>query len=142
MKLVSVYTNIDRSLYCLYDLLAKRHPYQCISHKEMPAHADHVEFIMSEPYAGWYLIEHEDWVIGNAYITHKDEIGIFIVDGFHGKGIGGKVLEVLLVLHPRERYLANINPANTESIEFFAKQGFRLIQKTFEFVPNETKETE
>ena len=41
-------------------------------------------------------------------------------------------IEMLMEKHPRERFLANINPANERSIEFFRSLGFVHIQNTYE----------
>ena len=34
--------------------------------------------------------------------------------------------------NPRKRFLANVSPKNKKSMEFFKKNGFKLIQYTFE----------
>ena len=41
-------------------------------------------------------------------------------------------METLIKKHPRERYLANVNPKNKKSVNFFKKNSFKLIQYTFE----------
>ena len=46
------------------------------------------------------------------YLSKNNEIGIFLKKIHHGKGIGSKALKLLIVKHPRKRYLANINPNN------------------------------
>ncbi len=51
-----------------------------------------------------------------------------------GKGIGDKALLLLMKLNPRNRYLANINPRNTKSIKFFKKNGFKILQYTYELM--------
>lgn len=142
MTLTDIYTAPEFYSHFLFNLLAGRHWYQNISHKGMPTYDQHVEFIMSKPYAVWYVISIDGRFVGSVYLSKQDEVGIFLIDGIHGQGIGGAALANLIALHPRQRYLANINPANTESIQFFAKYGFHLIQKTFEYVPNQVEASE
>jgi L-amino acid N-acyltransferase YncA len=50
----------------------------------------------------------------------------------HAKKIGTTALNILIKKNRRKRYLANINPKNKKSISFFKKNGFELIQHTFE----------
>jgi RimJ/RimL family protein N-acetyltransferase len=61
-----------------------------------------------------------------------NEIGIFLKKEFHGLGFGNKALRLLMKQNPKKRYLANISPHNKKSIEFFKKNGFSLIQYTYE----------
>lgn len=116
----------------LYDLLKQRDPSVNISHKKMPTYAEHVKFVMSKPYSNWYIIQYDDQSIGSIYLSKQSEIGIFLLNDAQGKGIGQQVLKLMLKKHPRSRYLANINPMNKNSIEFFTKNGFKLIQYTYE----------
>ena len=48
------------------------------------------------------------------------------------KQIGQRTLELLMEKNPRKRYLANVSPKNKKSIRFFTRNGFKLIQYTFE----------
>ena len=43
----------------LYELLKTKDPIANISHKKMPSYDEHVNFILSNPYAIWYIIEYE-----------------------------------------------------------------------------------
>ena len=65
-----------------------------------------------------------------------NEIGIFILKSIKIKGIGTIILEKLLKMNPRTRYLANVNPQNKKSSAFFKKNGFKLIQHTYELTLN------
>ena len=119
---------------CLYlfELLKERESKVSISHRKMPSYNNHVKFVMSKPYAKWYVIKYQDEKIGSVYLSNQDEIGIFIKKGNQQKGIGKKTLELLMKNNPRKRYLANINPKNNKSIEFFKKNRFKLLQHTYE----------
>jgi RimJ/RimL family protein N-acetyltransferase len=123
----------------LYELLSKRTSIVNISHKKMPTFEEHVKFVMSKPYTDWNIIYFKNIQAGSIYLSHQNEIGIFMKKEFQNKGIGRKAMQLLMKNNPRDRYLANINPKNKNSIEFFKKQGFKLIQHTYELsVNNET----
>ena len=116
----------------LYQHLKERNPSANISHKKMPTYVEHVRFVMSRPYSKWYIIIHRNKKIGTIYLTKQNEIGIFIKNKVQGKLIGQRVLKLLMEKNPRKRYLANVSPKNKKSISFFKKNGFKLIQYTFE----------
>jgi len=118
----------------LYALLKNREPLTNISHKKMPTFDEHVKFVKSKPYHIWYVIYFEHDKVGSVYLTKQDEIGIFLNKDFQKKGIASIALKLLIKKHPRKRYLANTSTQNTKSIEFFKKQGFKIIQHTFELL--------
>ena len=70
--------------------------------------------------------------IGSVYLTEMNEIGLFLKKDVQGKGLGQKSLELLMKLNPRNRYLANVNQNNKNSIRFFKKNKFKQIQNTYE----------
>jgi len=124
---------IDKSdLRFLFKLLKERDPKANISHKKMPTFLEHEQFVMSKPYSYWYVIELSQAKVGTIYLSKNNEIGIFLKKIHHGKGIGAKALKQLITKHPRKRYLANINPDNILSKEFFKNNKFKLIQHTYE----------
>jgi RimJ/RimL family protein N-acetyltransferase len=117
----------------LYALLKERQPHQNINHKHMPTWDEHVAFVQSKPYSAWYLIEHNDAIVGSSCLTATNEIGVFIFSAFQGRFLGPAAVTLLMEKHPATRFLANINPANQSSITIFEKLGFRHIQNTYEF---------
>jgi len=125
-------TNSDHRF--LYLLLANRDPIANISHKKMPTYKEHVKFIASKPYSKWYVIYHKRKKTGSIYLTKQNEIGISVKKEIQNMGIGAFALELLMKKNPRDRYLANVNPKNTKSINFFKKNGFTLIQYTYELI--------
>ena len=125
-------TKSDHSF--LYELLKQREPIVNISHRKMPTYKDHVKFVLSKPYSKWYVIQYNNQKVGSIYLTKQNEIGLFIINEMIGKGIGGKVLKLLMEKNPKSRYLANINPKNKESIRFFKKFGFKIIQYTYQLI--------
>ena len=116
----------------LYRLLKERESHVNISHKKMPSYSEHRKFVLSKPYSKWYVIIHKNKKIGNVYLTKMNEIGIFILKSVKIKGIGHEVLVKLFEMNPKSRYLANVSPQNKKSAAFFKKNGFKLIQYTYE----------
>lgn len=116
----------------LYELLKERDPRANISHKKMPSFNQHVKFVLSKPYSKWYVIVESEKDAGSIYLTKNNEVGIFIKKNMQGRGIGFKALRLLIEKNPRSRYLANVNPKNEKSIQFFKNNGFKLIQHTYE----------
>jgi RimJ/RimL family protein N-acetyltransferase len=100
----------------------------------MPTYSEHKKFIMSKPYSRWYIIKYKNKNAGSVYLTKQNEIGIFIKNEFQNKGIGKVTLQLLFKKNPKSRYLANVSPKNLKSIEFFEKNGFKLIQYTYEMI--------
>jgi hypothetical protein len=58
----------------LYELLDQRK--HVISHKNKPSFAEHQEFVCSNPYRAWYIIERNSKPIGTIYISDGNTIGI------------------------------------------------------------------
>ena len=116
----------------LFDLLKERNSYVNISHKRMPTYSQHTKFIKSKPYSKWYIILKSKEKIGSIYLSKNDEIGIFLSKKFQGKNVGNFALNELIKKNPRKRFLANVSPKNKKSMGFFKKNGFKLIQYTFE----------
>lgn len=102
----------------------------------MPSFATHKRFLRQHPYAFWYLIQAGPRYVGSIYLTHRDEVGVFINDDCRGRGFGAQAIRQLMTRHPRKRFLANINPYNETSIRFFNKLGFTHLQNTYAYEPN------
>ena len=122
----------------LYELLGERKPYMNISHKEMPSYEAHCTFFASRPYEAWYLIaydaapaERARSFVGTIYLTRQREVGLFVFERHRGRGFGRVALAALRLAHPG-RILANISPRNEASQHFFARNGAKLIQMTYE----------
>jgi RimJ/RimL family protein N-acetyltransferase len=120
----------------LYELLKERDSRANISHKKMPSIKQHEKFIQSKPYSKWYIIQNYNKEVGSIYLSKNNEIGIFLIKKNQSKGIGFNALKLLMEKNPKIRYLANVNPKNKKSIEFFKKNGFKLIQHTYELENN------
>jgi len=116
----------------LFDLLKERNHRVNISHKKMPTYNQHTKFVKSKPYSKWYIILESKQKIGSIYLSKNDEIGIFLSKKFQGKNVGNFALNELMKKNTRKRFLANVSPKNKKSMEFFKKNGFKLIQYTFE----------
>jgi len=139
IKLIDVYTEIAETRPAtkfLHELLKERETHQNISHRDMPSFEEHCAFVDSHPYREWFLI-FDAWgnvemgPIGAIYLSKQNEIGIFIAKEYQGKGHGKTALCLLMNRHPGERFLANINPHNSRSIDMFESLGFELKQLTY-----------
>ena len=69
-------------------------------------------------------------IVGFAYITHfnKNSLGILVKEGYHRKGIGGKLLERIL-RGQRDVHLS-VRTKNIKSVNLFRKYGFKITKKT------------
>ena len=115
----------------LFDLLKQREGTVNISHKSLPDWEEHLQYVKKHGYQSWDIIWVENTRIGNIYLTRNDEIGIFIDKKLQFHGYGSKALEEFMKKNGKKRYLANINPTNYKSIQFFGKHGFIHIQNTY-----------
>jgi RimJ/RimL family protein N-acetyltransferase len=98
----------------------------------MPSFKEHIKFVNSKPYSKWYIIKQNNENVGSIYLSKQNEIGLFLKNNVQGQNIGTEALKLLIMKNPKKRILANINPKNKKSIKFFEKNGFKLIQYTFE----------
>ena len=115
----------------LFDLLKQREGTVNISHKSLPDWEEHLQYVKKHGYQSWDIIWVENTRIGNIYLTKNDEIGIFIDKKLQFHGYGSKALEEFMKKNGKKRYLANVNPTNYKSIQFFGKHGFIHIQNTY-----------
>tara|TARA_B100001758_G_C17924425_1_gene360233 strand:- start:115 stop:516 length:402 start_codon:yes stop_codon:yes gene_type:complete len=115
----------------LYELLKQREGSVNISHRSTPEWQTHVEYIENNSYQSWDIILVDGVKVGNIYLTERDEIGIFIDKKYQSKGYGSIAIEKFMKKNGKKRYLANINPTNYKSIQFFGKHGFLHIQNTY-----------
>ena len=115
----------------LFDLLKQREGTVNISHKSLPDWEEHIQYVKKHDYQSWDIIWVENTRIGNIYLTKNNEIGIFIDKKLQFHGYGSKALEEFMKKNGKKRYLANINPTNYKSIQFFGKNGFTHIQNTY-----------
>ena len=115
----------------LFDLLKQREGTVNISHKSLPDWEEHLQYVKKHNYQSWDIIWVENTRIGNIYLTKNNEIGIFIDKKLQFHGYGSKALEEFMKKNGKKRYLANINPTNYKSIQFFGKNGFTHIQNTY-----------
>ena len=108
----------------------------------MPTWEEHVKFFNSKPYPLWFLISNGREYVGYISLTNRNEIGIVILKEHHNKGYGSSAVKKLMDEYdlfppiPSERvgkFIANINPLNTKSIEMFERLGFKHIQNTYKY---------
>jgi RimJ/RimL family protein N-acetyltransferase len=102
-----------------------------ISHRSLPTLTEQRDYIENHTYQSWDIIWVENNRVGNIYLTQRDEVGIFIDSKFQARGYGSQALKQFMEKNGKKRYLANINPTNYKSIQFFGKHGFIHIQNTY-----------
>ena len=115
----------------LYGLLKQREGRVNISHRSIPTLTEHRDYIENHSYQSWDIILVDNNKVGNIYLTQRDEIGVFIDNKSQGRGYGSQALKQFMEKNGNKRYLANINPTNYKSIQFFGKHGFTHIQNTY-----------
>lgn len=130
-------------IHTLYRLLKERldQPAVNISHQQMPTIEAHLDFIKSDPYRLWLYVEHPDeGAVGSISATRQNELGIQVFKKQQNKGYGSQMLQRVLTSYSplpavpgyrRQMWLANINPDNVRSVEFFARHGFDKVQETY-----------
>lgn len=99
----------------LWDLLVERPAYANISHNAKMDRNRHVAFVTAHPYREWCLIMVDNKWVGSVYITHQNELGIFILKAHHRKGYARQAIDMMMQRHPRDYYLANVAPGNHPS---------------------------
>ena len=114
--------------------MSERKQFENISHKKLPSYNNHVKFIKSKPYAKWLLIECREKILGSVYLSKNNEIAIWIKKDIkdYKMKIRKKILEEVITKFTRKKYLTNINPRNKKIINFYKKNGFKLIYSTFQ----------
>tara|TARA_B100000470_G_C19676194_1_gene339828 strand:- start:271 stop:609 length:339 start_codon:yes stop_codon:yes gene_type:complete len=73
-------------------------------------------------------------MVGSVYLSKNNEIAIWIKKNIKEQKmkIQKKVLQEILTKFRRKKYFANINPRNKKIINFYKKNGFKLIHSTFQ----------
>ena len=118
-----------RTYLFLYERLSN--PEFNISHKKLPTFDEHVKFINSKPYKGWWLVYANifyNTLVGSVYLTNENEIGIYLIKKYRKCGIGSEILKQIEPMCEGEILYANINVENESSKKFFTKNGFKLYE--------------
>lgn len=117
----------------LYEILEERLEDDVnISHTKMPTWEQHIDFMDSNPYMKWHVIlDEKNNFLGHIYISHNNELGIFLFKIHQGKHYGQMAVSFYLTLFKHLIKYVNINPNNERSIKFFDKLGFKHIQNTY-----------
>jgi len=123
-------TELDHKF--LFDLLQQRRSDANISHKKMPTYDEHIEFVNSNPYSKWYIIEIDNEKVGSIYLTKQNEIGVHIFQKFEEIKTYQNVVKEFISKYPENQFLINISPKNKLYIDFTEELGFKLVRYTFE----------
>lgn len=124
-----------------WKLLNERADTMNISHSKMPSWDEHCDFVEGNPYRIWNAVVVNGTPVGTVYLTKRNEIGIFILQEYQGKGYAKAAIKKLLTVHrplpgiPSFRpgsFVANVNPANQASIRLFESLGAKHISNTYQ----------
>ena len=107
-------------------------PYASTTGTPLPKFEDSEKFVKkyffeneNHEYDKWYMVlNEEDVIIGNVYITKKNMIAYHILKKYQRKGYGEESIMLLMKENPRDRYFATVNVKNEPSIKFIKKFGF------------------
>ncbi len=122
----------NSDLEFLYTLLESREKIDNISHKKLPTFKEHTSFVKSKPYKKWYVVLNGKTKIGTVYLSKINEIGIHLLPKFKKNIFYQQILEYIMTKYPKTRLLVNINYKNNSLKRLYKKNGFKLIQYTFE----------
>lgn len=90
----------------------------------MPTIEEHGNFILTAPYAAWYVIETDHGDAGAVYLTLSDEVGVAVLLSHQRLGLASSAITELMVLNPRPTYRAHVAPGNMASHSLFSGLGF------------------
>lgn len=123
-----------------WQLMKYRPEERCISHRAMPDWDDHCAFVDDPPYLAWYVVAVDGQPAGTVYLTHPagqslagDEIGLDLFPRFIDEAVVGSVVDELMELHPRKRYLWNVATLDDEMKRIVQQLGFWIVQETYEW---------
>jgi RimJ/RimL family protein N-acetyltransferase len=113
----------------LYAILYRRmsEPKFNISHRRMPTLRQHWAFLKSRPYEQHYLIMSGEVLLGACYVSHHDEVGIWLSTEHRRSGLGSHILDQIIKRRGRQRLIANVAKTNLPSLMFFLRNGFVLL---------------
>ena len=94
----------------LYEMLKERDSTINVTHKELPSFNKHLEFIKSNPYDAWYIIEIESKQVGHIWLDNVDRIGWFTKKEFKGFGFVILAFEELKRLHKEKNISVKLTP--------------------------------
>lgn len=129
VKLMPVIPSVDTEF--LWEIMEERlsEPHSNISHIQMPTREQHEAFVRKMPYKGWFVVGLKKpfyYDVGVTYITHKNELGIYIKQSYRRQGIGSATLDQMIDKYGQQELIANINPMNDRSIRLFEGKGFKF----------------
>ena len=138
MELYNVKECQPDAVEVLWDLLLERPDYANISHDGKPDRNRHVSFVLAHPYREWCLIMAENQWVGAIYITHQNELGIGILKAHQRKGYARQAIELMMLRHPRDHYLANVAPSNHPSHKLWESfPDHAIVQLTYRITRGE-----
>ena len=112
----------------------------------LPNYEDSEKFVkkyfsdnQNHEYDKWYMVlNQEEEIIGNVYISKKNMIAYHILKKYQRQGHGEESIQLLMEENPRKKYFATVNVKNQASINFIKKFGF--TEKGYIFESNNQNE--
>jgi len=129
-NLQSVYPTKIETLTTLYELLKERESHQMIRHTHLPSFSAHCDFVKSNPYEHWFIIQVHNVAVGTINLSKNRQVGVFVFKRHMAIGYGSWALHELHRISPGPMY-AEINPQNLASIHFFSQFDAVHVQNTY-----------
>lgn len=97
---------------------------------QMPTYEDHKEYLLDALYFEWYKQAFIMYIgrkkIGQVYVTKDNEIGVFVLKAYQGKGYGREAVKRIIQATESDVFTAHVNGANEKSKRLFKALGFKL----------------
>ena len=138
IELIEVNKELPKHIQHLYDLLKARD--FNISNEKIPDFDQHVDFVKCNPYRNWYLVQDNYNIVGSAYITDDNIIGIHLSSNRCQDYI--ELINLMVESHqplPPKRssrskyFLINANPNNENLIKALNLIKMEHIQNTYAY---------
>jgi hypothetical protein len=121
----------------LYGLLKSR--VYTISHNDIPSLEEHSNFVRHHPYRAWFFVKALDEVVGTAYLTDQNTIGLNILDEFIQDSIPYVIEKIESEVEPlpeiksvrAAQFSINVAPNNINLIKALEKYGCKCSQISF-----------
>ncbi len=135
-SLEAIRNNTDH-VYVLYDFLKSR--VHTISHNHIPSLEEHSNFVRHHPYRAWFFVKALDEVIGTAYLTDQNTIGLNIRDEFIQESLPYIIEKIESEFKPlpeiksvrAAQYSINVAPSNFNLIKALERYGCKCSQISF-----------
>lgn len=121
----------------LYNFLKKRKHF--ISHTILPQKREHSNFVKNHPYRFWFLVKHNEQIVGSIYIQDDNSIGInfdFKLIKFRFDELMKKIKSIVSPLPEIKskrinEFFINVSPTNIELKNWLKSSQYDVIQISY-----------